>query len=203
MEGAKKGRRDRCGQYSIVVIILDISKIYLASRLWWSSALCFRRKSARHILPVSCPDASARTNKTREKMKLRLTSSGWSQIDYTSDWRLFWLVAIACSCLTSTVSFLVFPALAPAPAPPPRFTFSTSQRIKRTIKQLPQSRHQVCSMMQSGAASAACSQLSALKLIVSRLSRGSFDRAKNHERQRRKRQSVTAKREKSLMPKFV
>ena len=33
--------------------------------------------------------------------------------------------------------------------------------------------------------------------------RGAFDSAKNHKRQRRKRQSVTAKREKSQMPKFV
>jgi len=33
--------------------------------------------------------------------------------------------------------------------------------------------------------------------------RGAFDSAKNHKRQRRKRQSVTAKREKSLTPKFV
>jgi len=33
--------------------------------------------------------------------------------------------------------------------------------------------------------------------------RGAFDSAKNHKRQRRKRQSVTAKREKSQTPKFV
>jgi len=33
--------------------------------------------------------------------------------------------------------------------------------------------------------------------------RGSFNSAKNHKRQRRKRQSVTAKREKSQTPKFV
>ena len=33
--------------------------------------------------------------------------------------------------------------------------------------------------------------------------REAFDSAKNHKRQRRKRQSVTAKREKSLTPKFV
>jgi len=33
--------------------------------------------------------------------------------------------------------------------------------------------------------------------------RGAFDIAKNHKRQRRKRQSVTAKREKSQTPKFV
>ena len=32
---------------------------------------------------------------------------------------------------------------------------------------------------------------------------GAFDSAKNHQRQRRKRQSVTAKREKSQTPKFV
>ena len=32
---------------------------------------------------------------------------------------------------------------------------------------------------------------------------GAFDRAKNHKRQRRKRHSVTAKREKSQTPKFV
>jgi len=32
---------------------------------------------------------------------------------------------------------------------------------------------------------------------------GGFDSAKNHKRQRRKRQSVTAKREKSQTPKFV
>jgi len=31
---------------------------------------------------------------------------------------------------------------------------------------------------------------------------GAFDSAKNHKRQRRKRQSVTAKREKSQTPKF-
>ena len=35
------------------------------------------------------------------------------------------------------------------------------------------------------------------------ISRGAFDSAKNHKRQRRKRQSVTAKREKSQTPKFV
>jgi len=33
--------------------------------------------------------------------------------------------------------------------------------------------------------------------------RGALDSAKNHKRQRRKRQSVTAKREKSQTPKFV
>jgi len=33
--------------------------------------------------------------------------------------------------------------------------------------------------------------------------RGAFDSAKNHKRQRRKRQYVTAKREKSRTPKFV
>jgi len=32
---------------------------------------------------------------------------------------------------------------------------------------------------------------------------GAFDSAKNHNHQRRKRQSVTAKREKSQTPKFV
>jgi len=32
---------------------------------------------------------------------------------------------------------------------------------------------------------------------------GAFDSAKNHKRQRRKRQTVTAKREKSQTPKFV
>jgi len=32
---------------------------------------------------------------------------------------------------------------------------------------------------------------------------GAFDSAKNHKRQRRKRQSVTAVREKSRTPKFV
>jgi len=32
---------------------------------------------------------------------------------------------------------------------------------------------------------------------------GAFDSARNHKRQRRKRQSVTAKREKSQTPKFV
>ena len=37
----------------------------------------------------------------------------------------------------------------------------------------------------------------------SKVSRGAFDSAKNHKRQRRKRQSVTAKREKSQTPKFV
>ena len=36
-----------------------------------------------------------------------------------------------------------------------------------------------------------------------RVFRGAFDSAKNHKRQRRKRQSVTAKREKSQTPKFV
>jgi len=33
--------------------------------------------------------------------------------------------------------------------------------------------------------------------------RGAFDSAKNHQRQRRKRQSVTAKRERSQTPKLV
>jgi len=36
-----------------------------------------------------------------------------------------------------------------------------------------------------------------------RCSRGAFDSAKNHKRQRLKRQSVPAKREKSQTPKFV
>jgi len=36
-----------------------------------------------------------------------------------------------------------------------------------------------------------------------RATREAFDSAKNHKRQRRKRQSVTAKREKSQTPKFV
>jgi len=35
------------------------------------------------------------------------------------------------------------------------------------------------------------------------LFRGAFDSAKNHKRQRRKRQSVTTEREKSQTPKFV
>ena len=35
------------------------------------------------------------------------------------------------------------------------------------------------------------------------MNEGAFDSAKNHKRQRRKRQSVTAKREKSQTPKFV
>jgi len=35
------------------------------------------------------------------------------------------------------------------------------------------------------------------------IERGAFDSAKNHERQRRKRQSVTAKREKLQTPKFA
>jgi len=39
-------------------------------------------------------------------------------------------------------------------------------------------------------------------LSLSKL-RGAFDSAKNHKRQRRKRQSVTAKREKSQTPKFA
>ena len=41
------------------------------------------------------------------------------------------------------------------------------------------------------------------KLINNNKRRGTFDSAKNHKRQRRKRQSVTAKREKSQTPKFV
>jgi len=44
---------------------------------------------------------------------------------------------------------------------------------------------------------------SAVCKIQNRKSRGALDSAKNHERQRRKRQSVTAKREKSQTPKFV
>jgi len=35
------------------------------------------------------------------------------------------------------------------------------------------------------------------------MGRGAFDSAKNHKRQRRKRQSVTAEQEKSQTPKFV
>ena len=43
-----------------------------------------------------------------------------------------------------------------------------------------------------------------LKYLYQKLDKwGAFDRAKNHKRQRRKRQSVTAKREKSQTPKFV
>jgi len=42
----------------------------------------------------------------------------------------------------------------------------------------------------------------ATKVLVA-ASRGAFNSAKNHKRQRRKRQSVTAKREKSQTPKFV
>jgi len=38
---------------------------------------------------------------------------------------------------------------------------------------------------------------------LSEIAGGAFDSAKNHKRQRRKRQSVTAKREKSQTPKFV
>jgi len=41
------------------------------------------------------------------------------------------------------------------------------------------------------------------EMIACALKRGAFDSAKNHKRQRRKRQSVTAKREKSQTPKFV
>jgi len=40
-------------------------------------------------------------------------------------------------------------------------------------------------------------------ILKSNQIREAFDRAKNHKRQRRKRQSVTAKREKSQTPKFV
>jgi len=39
--------------------------------------------------------------------------------------------------------------------------------------------------------------------VMKNLEWGAFDCAKNHKRQRRKRQSVTAKREKSQTPKFV
>jgi len=39
--------------------------------------------------------------------------------------------------------------------------------------------------------------------MVYKPKRGAFDRAKNHKRQRRKRQSATAKREKLQTPKFV
>jgi len=39
--------------------------------------------------------------------------------------------------------------------------------------------------------------------FLKRLCWGAFDSAKNHKRRRRKRQSVTAKREKSQTPKFV
>jgi len=39
--------------------------------------------------------------------------------------------------------------------------------------------------------------------IGKRYGRGAFDSAENYKRQRRKRQSVTAKREKSQTPKFV
>ena len=42
-----------------------------------------------------------------------------------------------------------------------------------------------------------------LLLLGTYNSRGAFDSAKNHKRQRRKRQSETAKREKSQTPKFV
>jgi len=40
-------------------------------------------------------------------------------------------------------------------------------------------------------------------LVKGRAERVAFDSAKKHKRQRRKRQSVTAKREKSQTPKFV
>ena len=40
-------------------------------------------------------------------------------------------------------------------------------------------------------------------LLLLSPTRGAFDSAKSHKRQRRKRQSVTAKREKSQTPKFV
>jgi len=39
--------------------------------------------------------------------------------------------------------------------------------------------------------------------LTASTAREAFDSAKNHKRQRRKRQSVTAKREKSRTPKFV
>jgi len=42
-----------------------------------------------------------------------------------------------------------------------------------------------------------------VKKKQSRVERGAFDSDKNHKRQRRKRQSVTAKREKSQTPKLV
>jgi len=40
-------------------------------------------------------------------------------------------------------------------------------------------------------------------IIAGSFERGAFDSAKNHKRKCRKRQSVTAKREKSQTPKFV
>jgi len=43
----------------------------------------------------------------------------------------------------------------------------------------------------------------AIAQLLQVLVRGAFDSAKIHKRQRRKRQSVTAKREKSQTPKFV
>jgi len=46
-------------------------------------------------------------------------------------------------------------------------------------------------------------QIKAHEVTIRTLKRGAFDSAKNHKRQRRKRQSVTAKREKSQTPKFV
>jgi len=42
-----------------------------------------------------------------------------------------------------------------------------------------------------------------LEILTANPERGAFDSAKNHKRQRRKRQSVTIKREKSQTPKFV
>jgi len=46
-------------------------------------------------------------------------------------------------------------------------------------------------------------KLSSLRQLYSDDGMGAFDSAKNDKRQRRKRQSVTAKREKSQTPKFV
>jgi len=45
--------------------------------------------------------------------------------------------------------------------------------------------------------------VAATKNFAAATKRGPFDSAKNHKRQRRKRQSVTAKREKSQTQKFV
>jgi len=55
-------------------------------------------------------------------------------------------------------------------------------------------------LTQQKSAKTARSDLILLSLLCRR---GAFDSAKNHKRQRRKRQSVTAKREKSQTPKFV
>jgi len=46
-------------------------------------------------------------------------------------------------------------------------------------------------------------RLSIMETVTNLRCRGAFDSAKNHKHQRRKRQSVTAKREKSQTPKFV